>query len=207
MGRRFFVSRAVGHVGRQIAACALVLMGTACSAGSGTGASSLATAPAETSTTTVTETTTKTVTKTTTTTAPGTTTMTSDVPETRRPTEAAPATQAFNAARAKTVTARIVEDVTEIDKRVAEGSEGGMRLSMLADNFSDLADAGTPPGAPADYQAQLATLADFANQAFDLEYDEPMTSAAKYLTLRRHVAHIVTAVNAATGSTFSLPSS
>ena len=58
---------------------------------------------------------------------------------------------------------------------------------------------------PAPYQARLQTLASFAQAAADIYDTNPTTGTAKYEVARQQTVPIFDALNAATGTRFSLP--
>lgn len=115
----------------------------------------------------------------------------------------------FDAEWTKDLGGRIVRDVKTIDKRLNDGVDVGMAYDNLARSFQTLAeDAGVPPGQDsATYISRLTTMQTFIEDASDLEYDQPMTSVAKYYVVREKIPTVLTSINTATGSDLSIPAS
>jgi len=103
--------------------------------------------------------------------------------------------------------ARIVEDITELDKRVTDGIAVASRLDMLASSYQALASGPVPPGSdPAGFKSRAQTLADFAGLAAS-EYaaGSSMAGRARYEVLRRNTPELLNMINAGVGANYALP--
>ena len=113
---------------------------------------------------------------------------------------------AFDRDYAVTVTGDILVDIRTIDHRLKDGIAVSSALSLLTDNFGRLLDAGTPPGVnAADYHGRLTTLESFAGQASDMYDADPTEGSAKYAVVREQTGVLLSALNSALGTSFSLP--
>ncbi len=113
---------------------------------------------------------------------------------------------AFDREYAVSVTGDILEDVRTVDHRLKDGIAVSSALSLLADSFGRLLEAGTPPGVnAAEYHARLTTLESFAGQASDIYDANPTEGSAKYAVVREQTGVLLGELNSAMGTSFSLP--
>jgi len=114
----------------------------------------------------------------------------------------------FDAEWALTGAENVIEDIQVIDDRIAHSSwsSASTNLSLLADSYARILDAGYPPEVDeADYYARLSTLQEFASMASAEIVDYPIDGAARYEVLRQETQPLLDDLNAATGSDLRLP--
>lgn len=169
--------------------------------GGGTGTPAPVTPPVETVTVTAVET--RTVVATT------TVVTTVTVRPTGTATAAAPAPTtpaAFDRAAALTTYANLVDDLRLLDRMSLAGNAAALQLDLLAQHLEALAANGAPPGVDApSYYGRVASLALFARAASDEAAAGSPVAQRRYVVVRRETGVLLTLVNGALGTTFTVP--
>lgn len=165
--------------------------------------------PAPTATVTVTQVDTSTVTATRTTVRTATVTVTPTVTVTAlpRPTSTTSTTSTtFNRAVALADYGNLVSDVRVLDQMTLSGNAAALQLDLLDQHLTRLGANGPPPGLDApSYYGRLYSLGLFARAASDEAQAGSPVAASRYTVIRQETAVLLSLVNGALSTTFSLP--
>jgi hypothetical protein len=162
--------------------------------------------PVPTETVTVTQVDRKTVTATTTRVQTATVTVTPTVTVTALPRPSLTASTVFNRPAALADYGNLVGDVTVLDRMALTGNAAALQLDLLDQHLSRLGANGPPPGLDApSYYGRLYSLGLFARAASDEAQAGSPVAASRYTVIRQETGVLLSLVNGALSTTFTLP--
>ena len=114
-----------------------------------------------------------------------------------------------NAKEIRSLARDVLEDISVLDERLADGRAGGMpsRLELLANTFDRLANTKPPRRVPRKkFRAQALTLAGFARTAANEFADgQVLDGSARYVVIREQTARLLKMINRGLKTKFELP--
>jgi energy-converting hydrogenase Eha subunit A len=162
--------------------------------------------PVPTQTVTVTEIDTRTVTATATVVTTATVVATPTVTVTALPRPSLTTSTVFNRPVALADYTSLVVDVRLLDRMSLSGNAAALQLDLLAQHLARLAANGPPPGLDApSYYGRLGSLGLFARAASDEAQANSPVAQSRYAVIRQETGVLLTLVNGALKTTFTLP--
>lgn len=162
--------------------------------------------PVPTSTMTVTQVDTTTVTATRTTVRTTTVTVTPTVTVTALPRPSLTSSTTFNRAVALADYGNLVSDIRVLDQMTLSGNAAALQLDLLGQHLARLGANGPPPGLDApSYYGRLYSLGLFARAASGEARAGSPVAASRYTVIRRETSVLLSLVNGALSTTFTLP--
>ena len=162
--------------------------------------------PVPTETVTVTEVDTRTVTATTTVVTTATVVATPTVTVTALPRPSLTTSTVFNRAAALADYSNLVVDVRLLDRMSLSGNAAALQLDLMAQHLERLGANGPPPGLDApSYYGRLASLGLFARAASDEATASSPVAQSRYAVVRQETGILLSLVNGALTTTFTLP--
>ena len=162
--------------------------------------------PVPTETVTVTEIDTRTVTATTTVVTTATVVVTPTVTVTALPRPSLTTSTVFNRPAALADYSNLVVDVRLLDRMALSGNAAALQLDLMAQHLGRLGANGPPPGLDApSYYGRLASLGLFARAASDEATAGSPVAQSRYAVIRQETGILLSLVNGALTTTFTLP--
>lgn len=162
--------------------------------------------PVPTQTVTVTEIDTRTVTATATVVTTATVVATPTVTVTALPRPSLTTSAVFNRPVALADYASVVEDVRLLDRMSLSGNAAALQFDLLEQHLARLGANGPPPGLDApSYYGRLGSLGLFAHAASDEAQANSPVAQSRYAIIRQETGVLLTLVNGALKTTFTLP--
>ena len=102
----------------------------------------------------------------------------------------------------------VIREMKSVDYRLNDGIAVSSGLYLLSGSFGYMLNAGVPPSIrnQARYKARITTLSNFAEMAGDEYYDDEISAVARYSVIKDQTRILFRQINAALGTSLTVPS-